>query len=1004
MTIFDQSYNKLNPEQKLAVDTLEGPVLVVAGPGTGKTQTLAMRIANILKKTDTDPSSILALTFTEAGTKAMKSRLRSLIGTPAYYVNITTFHGFCASVIRENPDLFPISHDKEPIAGLRQNKLIEEILASTELNFLRPLGAPGFYVQSVIKALSDLKREGYTPDSFRKLLTQKIKSFQEDIVGLSKAQRLKAEKDLQKNQELATLFVQYESTLRKHGDYDFDDMVSFVANAFDVDENLLLTYQERYQYFLVDEYQDTNTVQNNVVDSLVSYWGEQGNIFVVGDPDQCIMRFQGASMENILGFQRSYPKCKTITLEQNYRSTQLILDAAHSLIVNNHNPISSHLTATNKTKGNLVHIACNNSQQELSYIGANISKLLKNNVDPSEIAVIYRNNHDAEALGSSLEGLNIAYRIQGGGNILDDPWIKQLRKLLGLVVKLRTNLDDIDLFTVLLYPYIGAGELDVMRLARYASSHKLTIWEVLIDDDYLSEAKVTHTEKLQSFRSMLLRWQSLDATRTVSELIIAILHESGLQNYILERGDYHLILGRMNAFFAEIQNMNSVDHDLTAQGLVADLALMDAQHLKIKDLAKDEIANAVTLTTAHSAKGLEWSHVFIYKCIDGAWGNNRKFNLISLPSGIIHNQDLATKEKNEDERRLLYVALTRAKTNCTITSSSTYRQGGTIKEAIPSMFLSEMGLAGSVLEKGTVPDRNAWVQPKQGSAADEGTVPDVTHDESLFLSSIIKDLRLSPTSLNTYLQCAYKFKLNNLVAVPRARATYLSLGTAVHAALEWMYQSLNKKKILPTLDSILEAFDTTLKKEVMSKSDYQSFGHKGQKMLSAYYAFYKEGIVPAFFMEKYFGYGQNKIILDADIELVGKVDRIDLLDSDARTIRVVDYKTGKPKTRGQIEGKTKDSEGAYYRQLVFYKLLVELDKSFKFDVAETQLDFVEPDEKGEFKRYSFTITKEDVESLKDVIRTVTKSIRNLEFPRTTNYKTCESCEFLNHCFPGGLPQ
>ncbi len=996
-TVFQSAYSKLNAKQRLAVDTIEGPLMVVAGPGTGKTQTIAMRIANILNKTDTEPSSILALTFTEAGTRAMKSRLTSLIGPAAYYVNITTFHGFCADVIRENPDLFRVSPSREPISDLRKSKLIESILTSLPLKFLKPLGAPGFYIQSIIRSLSDLKREGYNPESFAKLIDDEQQLKYNNEVELSKGEALRVAKNLGKNQELVNIFQAYEDALREAGDYDFDDMISLVADAFTNNEGLLLNYQERYQYFLVDEYQDTNTAQNNVVDLLVSYWGEEGNIFVVGDPNQCVMRFQGASMENILGFKARYPSAQVIQLEHNYRSPQNILDSASDLIA--HNGTASRLISNTKQLGSLSHISCSSGSAEVDYIGSQISNLIKNGVKETDIAVIYRNNSDATTLSAKLDELGIGYIIQGGGNILNDPIIRQLRKLLALIVELRTRVDDLDLFTILHYPYLGVDPLDAMRLTRYGSSKNLGLWDVIIDDQQLTAAGVINLPPLQAFRSLLLSWQTFDAQKTATELVETVFRESGLLNYCLDQPDGHLLVARANAFFAEIKSSNERDHELSATSLLSDLKLMEEQGIKIADVSRAEGESAVTLTTAHSSKGLEWRYVFIYRCIDGVWGNNRSVHLITLPNNIIHHQDLTKKDKNEDERRLLYVAITRAKESCTITSAATYRQGGSVKQTIPSMFLLELGSDFIGTPARSDPEGHPTPSPTAAGKINSK----VTLDESVFLSSLIKNFRLSPTALNTYLQCAYKFKLNNILKVPRAKAPYLALGTAVHAALEDLYKTMNNTRETPSLDHLLATFDHAIDIEVMRETDKSNYRKKGRDMLSAYYHFYKDDFRPALFMEKFFGYGTGRILLDNDIELAGKVDRIDYADEADRTIRVVDYKTGRPKTRGQIEGKTKDSDGGYYRQLVFYKLLVDLDRHFQPTMTEAMLDFIEPDDKGEFRRYTFTITKEEVEDLKNTIRGMMKSLRALEFPRTTDYKICESCDFLDHCYPNGLP-
>ena len=312
---------KLNPAQQLAVDTIDGPVMVIAGPGTGKTQIIAERIANILKQTDTAPDSILALTFTESGAKSMRERLITTIGATAYYVNISTFHAFCSQVIQEFPDRFSLTAT-EPLAELERVEIFHEIFDSHQFDYLKPVNQPHYYTAALIKAIQELKREGITPIALKKLLPLEAKTKADQYL-------------LNKNQELQQIYTLYQKALTARGRYDFEDMINFVVEAFTRDETLLRTYQERLQYFLIDEYQDTNSSQNQVINLLAGFWGQEANVFVVGDPNQSIYRFQGASLENFIGFTKTYPHAKIITLEQNYRSHQLILDSSFALIQKN---------------------------------------------------------------------------------------------------------------------------------------------------------------------------------------------------------------------------------------------------------------------------------------------------------------------------------------------------------------------------------------------------------------------------------------------------------------------------------------------------------------------------------------------------------------------------------------------------------------------------------------------------------------------------------------------
>jgi DNA helicase-2/ATP-dependent DNA helicase PcrA len=286
---FDEAYKKLNAEQCLAVDTIEGPVMLVAGPGTGKTQTLALRIANIIRKTDTPASSILALTYTESGARAMKSRLTSMIGSEAYYANISTFHAFCQGVIKDNPDVFTLNPSSEPLSDLEKLKLIRTLIDNSSLTVLRPTGAPYHYASAILSAVSDLKREGVDPDEFEELLiVEELFLKSDDVSELKKTEISKRQRNLAKNKELNLLFRKYQSVLKSEGSFDFEDMITSVVDAFKQNEELLFSCQEKYLYILVDEYQDTNSAQNELMLLLAKYWGEQANVFVTGDPDQCL--------------------------------------------------------------------------------------------------------------------------------------------------------------------------------------------------------------------------------------------------------------------------------------------------------------------------------------------------------------------------------------------------------------------------------------------------------------------------------------------------------------------------------------------------------------------------------------------------------------------------------------------------------------------------------------------------------------------------------------------
>lgn len=1006
---FKQAYKELNPEQKKAVDTIDGPVMVIAGPGTGKTRIITNRIANILSKTDSSPSSIVALTFTEAAAKEMRNRLRKLIGRTAYYVQVATFHSFCTEVIRENADLFNLNPSVEPLSDLDRVKIIHDILDSHDFKKIRPVNAPYLYTKALLSAIDNLKREAINPQELEDILNDKQVALTEDKDQYTKTELRKEQKDLAKNRDVLKAYRAYQESLRDNGWFDFSDMINFVTEKFEQDEEFLRSYQERYHYFLVDEYQDTNTAQNQVVDLLASFWGEQANVFVVGDPNQSIFRFQGASLENMASFIENYPQAEIITLKYNYRSNQKILDAGKEVIEHNKMKIENILdTAETELQSQMefkeqpVKVArLASAPAEIYFITEKIKKLINKGVDPDEIAVIYRNNADAREISEALAKYNIKYITQGGGNILEYPVIQKLIKVLRTVYQIRDKQEDIDLFTIMHYPFFNIDNLDILKLSRQAATEKTSIFDLIIKAETFKKIELNNPKSIKKFINLLLSWEKEETQKTFSAFFEQVLNESGLLDWALNQPDStHLIL-RLNTLFSEVKKMNSADHKLNLEGFLKNIDLMEENYLKIPEPVFAEQEDSVTLTTAHSAKGLEWEYVFIYRAYDGRWGNNRSWNLISLPEEILPNSDLSKKEKNEDERRLFYVASTRAKKEVTVTQAQRYFYSGRAKETVPTMFLEEIGdenkkiIAVEKINEQAHQNLSTFLSQAQEIQAPE-------EDEKDFLKQVIDNFKMSPTALNTYLKCPYKFKLNNLLRVPRAKAPYLAFGTAVHQALENFNQNFIKTEKLPQKQFLLTQFEKALNKEILTPKEAKERYKKGIEYLDKYYQRYKDEFIKPAFAEKYLGYGNYRIAVD-DIPIVGKVDKIDWLDKTARTVKVIDYKTGAPKTRGQIKGTTKYSDGEYKRQLVFYKLLVDSDPRLNMTVRQGELDFIQTDSRGSFRKERFELVKQEVENLKKTIRQTMEKIRDFQFGQTDDYHHCKHCEFKEHCFPEGIP-
>ncbi|MBH2005049.1 MAG: ATP-dependent helicase, partial [Sphingobacteriia bacterium] len=429
---FNSIYNSLNAQQQKAVDALEGPVMVIAGPGTGKTQILSARIGKILLETDTRPENILCLTYTDAGAVAMRKRLLGFIGPDAYKVDISTFHSFCNDIIQDNLSLFEKTA-LDPVSELESIELFKELIDNFPKNhpLKRYRGDVYFEINNLRQLFSNMKREGWTPAYIQSCIDKYLneistrdefvykKAYKQFKAGDLKQNKIDEEKEkMEKLRAAVNEFSRFQELMQKRGRYDFDDMINWVLNAFGENKLLLARYQEQYQYILVDEYQDTSGTQNSLVEQLISFW-EDPNIFVVGDDDQSIYRFQGANIENMEKFADRYSaSILTIVLTNNYRSTQPILDVSKTLIERNQerlvkkiDGLSKDLLAAN-TKINglkeppLLH-EYESQEQEMIHLTILVNELLNKGVEPGKISVIYKENKYGEVLGTYFKQKNI---------------------------------------------------------------------------------------------------------------------------------------------------------------------------------------------------------------------------------------------------------------------------------------------------------------------------------------------------------------------------------------------------------------------------------------------------------------------------------------------------------------------------------------------------------------------------------------------------------------------
>lgn len=1015
----DTIYAQLNPAQKRAVDQIEGPVLVLAGPGTGKTQVLAARIARILEKTDTPPNAVLALTFTESAATNMRERLVQLIGSTGYYVQVETFHSFCSGIIRNFPEYFSIDRDSTPLADLERLELFQSLITNAKLLALKPINAPLFYLKDITKAISNLKREGVTVAGFAALVEAEEQSLETakkeqeyDGKKLTPVLQHKLEKQLAKQQELAQLYASYERELRLLQRFDFDDMIALVAAALREHELLRLEMQENLHYFLVDEYQDTNSAQNQILLLLAEYWGSQANVFVVGDPNQAIFRFQGASIENMLGFRKVFPDALIVTLDIGYRCPQILSDAAGQLVSLNQLTQATHASAqlpfhqklrSPKGDGKKIDIVTAPSQLlEAVYIAQSISQLIVDGTNPAEIAVLYRHNADETLIARTLEKWGIGYEVNGGEDVLTVPVIVQLLQLLQLIANCATDCDEL-LYTVLNFNWLGFSPLMVAKIAHASSTSKITISELLRSDfatfaahDVGPTAEQQDFEKIQNFFLQLQHWQHALSNETFVAWLELVISESGLFEHIKQLANPHESLISLQTLFNQVKSLSAHNHAFSLSDFLAALETMQIHQLKLSVEDLNVTRNVVQLATVHKAKGREWEHVFVIHSIDGKWGNTTSRELLKLPDGVLSNTDISKKDRNEDERRLFYVALTRAKQQVTVTYPQTIIEANHSRTTTASLFISELQeVAPTALQQVPVEflsQRADEFLQKLLSPQQEAAVISASESQKAFYRALLENFSLSITALNTYLRDPQEFLEKYLLKIPKAKPAVMAFGSSVHAALERMHKSQMELGAKPSFATVLSYFELALKKELLTPEHFSERLEQGERVLRRYYTEYAQETPDILTIEQSFGYGTHTTMLGS-VRLTGRIDRIDWVDRGKKTVAVIDYKTGTPKTKGEIEGTTKDPErsereeklpegirGRYKRQLLFYKLLLQLDAHLPVTAVTGEFDFVEPDKQSnKMVRRSFDLLDEDVEQLKQLILEVMREITALKF-------------------------
>lgn len=940
---FNASYSRLNKGQKHAVDTIEGPVVVMAGPGTGKTQVLTLRIANILKTTDIPPDAILALTYTNSGVKAMRERLKNFIGMDAYRVNIHTFHGYASSVIESHPDAFPRIIGATSADEIDLYDVVRTAIMNVGGESLRPPGNPEYYVRPILKLIGTLKSDRVGVEEYKTYLEKLDEEGAYDEEGEPSTKTVRSE-------AFKEVFAMYETLMRERGLFDYSDMLVELIHALETNKDLKLELSESAQYILADEHQDANRSQNRILE-LLSEFHDSPNLFIVGDDKQAIYRFQGASLENFLYFKEKYPKGVLIPLTDNYRSTEEILTSAYSLM-KGRSANDTELVAKNG-KGNAIEVlVAADEDEEVEVVTTRIKGLIANGTEPSDIAILLRKNKDISSFIRSLRAKNIPYVSFRDSDALAS---SEVTLLISLVRASVNPADNVALGRALFLPAFHLSTEALSKLFHTSERTKRPLFELLGEDEATKGARVF-------FDGMMKRARTKNAIDAL-DLLVA---ESGFLPELMTADDLSHALEAYRGVRKLIESRSERARGYTLEDAISVFNDLESGVASLS-VQKEKNGVGVRLMSLHKSKGLEFAHVFLPHALESRFKPRADRSLFFIPSYV--NQP---ETSIDDERRLFYVGVTRARTHVYV---SRHEMRSDEKEEVPLSFIAELSGHKEKKEAAQV----TIVSPQKIRGDEKRKEYDSIIAEFL-------EHGISATALNAYLRDPWECFFGSILKLPRAKDAHQLYGTAMHAALERFFSAL-KNGDSADKDSLLSAFKSALSRMPLSPADYTAYLKRGSESLGLYFDEHRD---------TFNGNIDTEVSITAELSLPdsrrkavtvhGFLDKIELEASGS--VRVVDYKTGSPKSRNHIEGKTKDSNGDYKRQLVFYKIL--LDEEGNRTMSEGVIDFVEPNPSGKHKREAFVITPEEVAELtKDIGRMVDDLVSGTFLTKTSESEDSE---------------
>lgn len=1009
---------KPNSKQQQAIDILNGQVMLLAGPGTGKTFTVIHRIEKMLAD-GVEPSSILCLTFSDAAASEMRQRLIKKMGVVASAVDIYTYHSFCNDLIKTYPDKFEMTSGVKLITDAEKISIMKECIDDANLEFFVPSRADRyFFTKNFISYVEKLKTQRVSKDEYmacidtNPMLMPRYKELESEIYEREQAGNTKnktrynelekIKTNIEKAKELWALFELYSTKMINKNLIDFSDMINLVLTSFEEDSQFLSEVSNKYKYFLVDEYQDTNDLQNQIIFNLLD-GNDEKNIFVVGDDDQIIYGFQGAKSDNIENFLTKYPNTTVICLEENNRSTQTILDFSNLIVNQDENRlennlyfkekynISKKLTAKNpkiivKDK-KIKRIQFGEILQEFNYIVDDIKTLIESDfapktdedkIDYSQIAIISKKRAELQTFAELLKSKNIPFQIDEGKSIFA---IRSTILIYFYIKAMNNYLTSSDkLFGLLLSEPFKIDQQDYNKILE-----EKRLWKKDESSDFITIMRNLNgwknPEKITKFLETFDYLQDYASSNNLRNTVVEIINRTGLLTYFYKSGKNRSEnLAGIRKIISEATDFQNSDSTKNLSDFVKYLDDCFENEIDI-NLDKDSVVqNAVQLMTYHGSKGREFEYVYLPNLISSNWEDFRMPGEYKLITEEVPDKDAAQAKKDSELLKLLFVGITRAKHTLTISFAD-----------------SNNGKAQQIT-KYLEPTANYDFDSEQFEcSADDLTTEfyrsvssDVFDNQKAFKNEIeerVKSVVLSPSRLNDYLSCPRKFFYVKVLGIDVEEADWdgANFGTLIHSLLERAVK-VAKESAYPTLEEILEKFRLGMDgMKFSSEAKKEKYFKQGQKLLTNYYPYFSQIPISRITDIEFSFYGVD---VDGDF-ITGKIDRIEK-NSDG-TFELYDYKTGNYTSEKKIA--PNEEKQNYFNQLCFYKYAYEKLTGNK--VSKVGIIYVENHEKSVDKY----LTDDDMKYIETLIKDTYQNIKALKFNPIKEDKqgACKNCVYKQLC-------